>query len=171
MKKTFFFMFLLFTIQSWASVTLDINIIHERSSFDIKETVCGFEPNPEKGFMPDENGCYFTKYTQKAPVYGFNFTPRTGDAPQPLRAAYYIQFLGPNIPAQERLHADVTSGGNKLRDITSIFADNTLQGIAVLEAGESVHLYSDEEPSYTYIYIITVIVVVLGVGLIVRRKK
>lgn len=171
MKNTIAFLVFLFTVQAFAAATVDINVIHERSSFEIKETVCGWEPDPEKGFIPDENGCFYTEYGMKAPLKGFSIVPRTGETPQPARAAYYIQFLDPDIPAQENLHAEVTSGGKQVRAVESIFHDNTFQGMGVLNAGESIRLYSDAEPSYMYIYIITVIVIIIGVALIVRRKQ
>ncbi|MCD8553183.1 hypothetical protein [Seleniivibrio sp.] len=170
MKNTIFFLTFLFAFNAFALGTLDINVIHERSSFEIKETICGWSPDPEKGFMPDGNGCFYTAYEMKAPLKGFSIVPRTGDVPQAARAAYYIQFLGPDLPAQENLHAEVTSGGKPVRSIDSVYHDNTLQGIAALETGEALRLYSDAEPSYMYIYVITVIIIILGMTFIVRRK-
>ena len=171
MKIFFAFLLIISAAQAFASATIDINILHERSSFEVKETVCGWTPDPEKGYLADENGCFYTKYKLKAPVYGFDFTPRTRAVLQPARAAYYVQFLGPNIPAEEKLHAEIISGGEKVRDITSVFHDNTLQGTGILAKGETIRLYSDEEPSYAYIYIITVIIIIFGVAVIVRRKR
>ncbi|MGE4268543.1 MAG: hypothetical protein AB7F25_14010 [Deferribacterales bacterium] len=171
MKNTIFFLTFLFSLNASALGTLDINVIHERSSFEIKETVCGWSPDPEKGFMPDGNGCFYTAYEMKAPLKGFSIASRTGDVPQPVRAAYYVQFIGPDLPAQENLHAEVTSGGKAVRAIDSIYHDNTFQGIGALNTGESLKLYSDAEPSYMYIYVITIVILILGITFIVRRKN
>lgn len=171
MKNIIFMFIILWSVQVFASAEVDINIIHERSSFEVKETICGWTPDPEKGFLEDDNGCFYTTYKMDAPVYGFDFRPRMEDVLQPARVAYYVQFLGPNIPAEQKLHAEVTSGGNKNRDIVPIFHDNTLQGVGMLKTGENIRIYSDKEPSYIYIYVIAVVVIITGLTLIVRRRK
>jgi len=157
-------------MSAWAQ-KLDINIIYEASQMKVKETVCGIVPDIENGYMEDENGCFFTRYELDVPMFGFVFEPKTAALSQPVRCAYYISFFDSAVPEKDMVKTAVYKDGKLVREVENLKHERTFQGLILLDKGETLHISTAREPSYTYIYIISVLVVIAGVIFILRRKK
>lgn len=171
MRKVLFIICMFISAYAFAEPTVDVNITYEGSMMKVKETVCGWTPDLEKGYAADENGCFYTTYRLEQPLYGYTFTPKLGSLKEPYRLAYYIAFYDSTIPEEKMLHTEVMSDGKPLRTLEGLYHDRVMQGVAVLKGGETIRLTSDKEPHYVFIYVLTVIIAFAGIFAIVRRKK
>lgn len=171
-KLTFLCFFILLALSAFAS-TMDINIIYEASTMKVKETVCGWTPNLDKGYMETKDGCWQTRYNLKVPMYGFTFEPKSGaeGVPADTKCAYYLTFFDAAFPKPNMLKTEIIHKGRSVRDIESFYHDRTFQGVVILGKDESIRLSSEKEPSYIIIYVISAIVVALGLFAISRRKR
>lgn len=170
MKRIFFGVFLFLSAANLYASKLDINIIYESSEMKVKETVCGSQPDLEKGFMEDGEGCFFTQYTLDVPMFGFVFEPKSGAVQDVTKCAYYISFFDAVTPKEGFVKTYIVSDGG-VRKVDNLMHDRTFQGLLVLQKGETIRLATEPEPSYIYIYIIALAVLASGVYFIIRRKK
>jgi hypothetical protein len=168
-KAAYFCFFIFLTATSFAS-KLDINIIYEASSMKVKETVCGWQPDLSKGYIDAGEDCYTTGYTLDVPMFGFTFEPISGPLPQAAKVAYYLSFFDSVVPTDDHVKTEIIKDGSVKETIKGVKHDRTFQGLAILDAGETIRFTSKNEPSYYYIYIIAVLFVGAGVFLILRKK-
>lgn len=169
-KVAYFCFFILMTATSFAS-KLDINIIYEASTMKVKETVCGWQPDLSKGYIDAGEDCYETGYSLDVPMFGFTFEPISGPLPQAAKVAYYLSFFDSVVPEDDHVKTEVVSDGKAVRTIKGVKHDRTFQGLAILDAGETIRFTSKDEPTYYYIYIIAVLFVGVGAFLILRKKQ
>ncbi|WP_041229982.1 hypothetical protein ACMC5R_02010 [Deferribacteres bacterium DY0037] len=169
-KAINFFLCILVAFPVFAS-KLDINIIYEASRMKIKETVCGWQPDFDLGYVESENDCYQTIYEIDVPMYGFIVEPKSTPLPQAAKVAYYLSFFDSAVPKDGHVKTVVLKDGKPVRTVTGIRHDRTFEGLVIMDKGESLQFSSKTEPSYTYIYIIAVIFVIIGSYFILRKRK
>lgn len=171
MKKVTFFCFCLLIVVNAYSSKLDINIIYEASRMKIKETVCGWQPDLDKGYILADDDCYQTKYELDVPMYGFTVEPKSTPVPEDVRVAYYLSFFDSAIPKDDLVYTEVIKKDKVLRSVKGVKHNRTFQGLTLLKRGESIRFSSKAEPSYIYIYIIAVLSVSAGLFFIFRKKR
>lgn len=171
MKKLFVFMIFLLFLDGFCEPSLDVNINYDPAGYRVKETVCGWVPDLARGYVADDNGCYTAVYISAQPTDKFSFTPISGPVPQAVKAAFYIAFYGNPPKDPKMLKCDIISGLRTIGKGNTVFADNTFQGVAILDKGQNIKLYSGERRSYTYVYVLIIIIVISAIFAAVRRKK
>jgi len=170
-KKIIILCFLTIICSNLYAARFDINGVYEASQMKVKEVLCGWEPDISKGYLLDEDDCYFTQYMLDIPMYGFTFTPKTTDIPDGAKLSYYFSFFDSATPDKKMFKTELISADGKSRVIEGLFHERTLQGLAVVKAGDKFVVSSDVEKSYLPIYVVASVVSLFGVFLIARRKK